>query len=103
MREQLEGIASAHVEIDHMVGLVEQDAGLGPCALLIPPIRELGSDHGIHVGADLRVTHHLYCIAGSFKRLLQIPVDHRLLPLRMDARTAVAATLFYGAVWRAAT
>jgi hypothetical protein len=76
MRQQFERIATAHIEIHHVVRLVEQDAGLGPCALFISPIGELGRDHGIYVGADLRVAHHFDCVAGSLKGLLQVPVGH---------------------------
>ena len=58
IREQLQGIRALDVLLDHVVRLVEQDAGVSPRALLVAPVRVLGRDDRIHVGADLRIAEH---------------------------------------------
>ena len=74
--KQLERVRALDEQIDHVVGLVEQHAGLAPGALLVAPVGELGRDHRIDVGADLRIAHHLDDVAGGLDRLFQILVSH---------------------------
>jgi hypothetical protein len=39
--EQVEGVGSRDGEVDHVIGQVEEHAGVLPCPLLITPVGEL--------------------------------------------------------------
>ena len=51
--DELQRIRTLDVDVDHVMGLVEQDAAIAPGALLVAPVRVFGRDDRIHVGADL--------------------------------------------------
>jgi hypothetical protein len=57
--DQLQRIGTFEIQVRHVVGLVEQCAGLAPRALLVAPVRELVRHHREGVRADLRVAQHL--------------------------------------------
>ena len=63
---------------------------------LVPILQQLGRDHRIDVGADLRIAHHLDRIAGGLNCLLEVPVTHgcSYLPTRLSAAQ-------YTVEWRA--
>ena len=63
MRQQLDRVRTFDEQVHHVVRLVEQDAGVAPGALLVAPVGELGCDHRIDVGADLRIAQHLDDVA----------------------------------------
>ena len=63
VREELQRVLAAHEQVDHVVRLVEQHAGLGPGALLVAPVGKFGRDDRVNVGADLRIAQHLDRIA----------------------------------------
>jgi hypothetical protein len=50
--QQFQRIRTLHVHVGHVIRLVKQNAGLLPCALLIPPIGVLARHYRIHVGSD---------------------------------------------------
>ncbi len=74
--EQFERVRSLDEQIHHVVGLVEQHAGLPPGFLFVAPIGEFRRDDGIDVGADLRIVQHRHWIAGSLQRFFQVFVGH---------------------------
>ncbi len=82
MRKQLESVRTFDEQIHHVVGLVEQNAGVAPGALLVAPVGEFGGDHRIDVGADLRIAQHVDGIADGLKFLFKVFVSHvaRYLP-----------------------
>jgi hypothetical protein len=51
--EQFEGVRTLHVEIGHVVRLVEKRTGFLPCTLFISPVRKLGPHHWKGVGSYL--------------------------------------------------
>jgi hypothetical protein len=53
--EGCRGVRAFDDELVHVVRLIEQHRGLAPCDLLVAPVRELRSNDGIDVHADLRV------------------------------------------------
>ena len=59
IRSQLDRIGPFHVHVGHVVGLVEKNAGLSPGALFIAPVRVFGGNHGIDVGAYLRIAQEV--------------------------------------------
>ncbi len=79
--EQREGVGSAHVELDHVVALVEQHRGLGPGALLVAPVRILGRHARIDVRADLLVAQEVDDAADRIQLLLKGLFTHGSLPL----------------------
>ena len=82
VRQQLQRIGAFDEQVHHVVRLIEQDAGLGPGALLVAPVGEFRSDDRIDVRADLRIAHHLDDAAtGGLDRLFQILVSHTDVPL----------------------
>ena len=50
VREQFQGVRSFHRQIGHVVGLVEEHAGLLPRLRLVPPVGEFRRHAGIDVG-----------------------------------------------------
>ncbi len=54
--EQFEGIGTLNIYIHHMVRLIVKNASLPPGQLFVTPICELGRDHGIDIGAYLRIS-----------------------------------------------
>ena len=77
MGEQLEGVGPLDEQIHHVVGLIEEHAGLPPGLLLVAPVGEFGRDHRIDVGSDLRIAQHRDWIAGGLQRFFQVLVGHR--------------------------
>ncbi len=63
VRQQLDGVRSLDEQVDHVVRLVEQDAGIPPGSLFVAPIGEFRRDNRIDIGADLRVAQHRYDVA----------------------------------------
>ncbi len=57
--QQLQGARAFHQQVGHMVGLVEQNAGLLPGDLLVTPVGVFGRNARIGVGAGLLVTQKL--------------------------------------------
>ena len=51
--DQLHGVGPRDEEVDHVMRLVVEDRRLAPGPLLAAPVRELGGDDRVHVGADL--------------------------------------------------
>jgi len=64
--EQPECVRTFDIEICHMKRLFEEDAGLPPGTLLIPPVGELGSSRK-GIGTYLRVTQHFDWAFGSLQ------------------------------------
>src|SRR5215213_722365 len=64
--EQPECVRTFDIEICHMKRLFEEDAGLPPGTLLIPPVGELGSSRE-GIGTYLRVTQHFDWAFGSLQ------------------------------------
>ncbi|MEI9886115.1 MAG: hypothetical protein WDN08_06365 [Rhizomicrobium sp.] len=77
--EQLERVGAFDEEVDHVVRLVEQHAGLAPGALLVAPVGELRRHHRIDIGAELRIAQHGDGIAGGLQRFFEILVRHDVL------------------------
>src|SRR5579863_1392596 len=59
IRSQLHRVGPFHVEVGHVVGLVEQNAAVAPRALFIPPVAVFGGNHRIDIRAYLRVTQQV--------------------------------------------
>ena len=57
--EHLERIGTLHIQIRHVVGLVEQRAGFAPGTLFVSPVGELVAHHGKGVRPDLRIAQQL--------------------------------------------
>src|SRR5215203_4275651 len=73
--EQPECIRTFDIEIRHMKRLLEENAGLPPGTLFIPPVRVLGGSRK-GVGTYLRVTQHFDRAFGSLQRVFQALVTH---------------------------
>ena len=76
IRDQLQRVRAFDEQIDHVVGLVEQHGGIAPGALLVAPVGELGGDHRVDIGADLRVAQVLNCVASGLQDAIQILMTH---------------------------
>src|SRR5688572_32189131 len=74
--EQLQRIRAAEIEVHHVVRLVEQHRRMLPGPLLGAPVGELGRDHRIDVGAELRVAQHLDDVALAGEQLFQVFGGH---------------------------
>jgi hypothetical protein len=64
------------VLLDHVMRLIEQDAGVSPRALFVAPVRVLGWDDGIHIRADLRIAEHGYRVPDDFQQIFQALTAH---------------------------
>ena len=63
MLQQLDRVLALDEQVDHVVRLVEQDAGVAPGALLVTPVAEFRSHNRVNIGADLRIAQHVDDIA----------------------------------------
>jgi hypothetical protein len=79
-RKHLERIGALDVDIRHVVGLVKENRGLAPSALLVAPIRIFGRDYRIDVRADLRIAQQRHRIPSGSKQILQTLLAHRNSP-----------------------
>jgi hypothetical protein len=68
MREQLQGVWALDELLDHMMRLVEQDAGISPRALLVAPVRIFGWDDGIHIAPTCELRSMLTGFPTVFSR-----------------------------------
>ena len=75
-REQRRRVRPLHRQIVHVVRLVEEDAGLLPRPLLVPPVRVLGRHPRKHVGAGRVVAQQLDRALGRVEQILQTPITH---------------------------
>src|SRR5579872_4599956 len=90
--KQLQRIGPSHIQIGHVVRLVEKRAGFLPGPLLIPPVAELGTYHRKGIRSDLRIPQHLDRIAGSLQQFLQITSTHRGWSLLLLAKLSGGGT-----------
>ena len=70
-------IRTFHEQVDHVVRLVEENGPVAPRALLVAPVRKLGRNDRIDIGADLRIAQHLDRVASRFQDLFKISRTHR--------------------------
>jgi hypothetical protein len=82
--DQVDRAGAAQHQVHHVVRLVVEHDGLAPGALLAAPVRELGRDDRVDVGADLRVAQQLDGAVGRVEDFLQVARCH---PLLRDVRT----------------
>src|SRR5215218_833789 len=73
--EQPECVRTFDIEIRHMKRLIEENAGLPPGTLLIPPVRELGGSRK-GIGTYLRVTQHFDWAFSSLQSFFQALMSH---------------------------
>ena len=71
--EELDRVRALDLEVQHVVRLVEERAGLAPRHLLVPPVRELGRHRRVDVRPDLRVPGHLDGAPDRLQLLLEAP------------------------------
>ena len=76
VRDELKGVRSFEVLLDHVVRLIEEHAGLAPGALLVAPVGVLGGHDGVDVRADLRIAQHVDGVAGRFQQVFQALLAH---------------------------
>src|SRR5262245_14918166 len=62
--EQLQRVRSLNVKVNHVMGLVEQNATLAPRGLLVAPVTVLRRDYGIDVCTYLRIPQHVDRVPG---------------------------------------
>ena len=74
----LHRLGAPEEQVHHVVGLVVERGRLAPGALLAAPVRELGRDDRVDVGAELRVAQELDRV-GRVEDLLQVRRGHVLL------------------------
>ena len=74
--EYLQRIGTLHIQIRHVVGLIEKRAGFPPGTLLISPVGELMLHHGKRVGSDLRIAQEFHGIPGGLYRVFQVSITH---------------------------
>jgi hypothetical protein len=79
--EQLERIPTAHIQVHHVVRLVEEHGAVLPRPLLAAPVAEFRRDHRVDVGAELRVAQHLHGVPGLRQDLFQIARRHYRSPI----------------------
>jgi hypothetical protein len=99
VRNQLDRARATHEQARHVVRLIEEDGRLAPGALLAAPVRELGGDDRIHVGADLGVPQKLDRVRCGVEDVLQVLCGHRGSPLAvtMYQDTGMGVTMSSGA------
>src|SRR5438552_1010935 len=83
--EEFQLIRACHRQISHVVGLVEQDAGLLPRLLLIPPVGEFRGYARVGIGPGLLVSEQSDNIAARAGRrpdqaLERVPWLHGFSP-----------------------
>ncbi len=71
IRDELQCILALDVHVRHVIGLVEEHAGLLPCTLLVAPVRVLGRNDRVHVGTGLGVAQQIDGIAGLLDQVFQ--------------------------------
>ncbi len=78
--EQPDRVRALDLQVEHVMGLVEERTRLLPRDLLVPPVRELAGHGGIDVRPDLRVARHLDGAADRLQFLFQVRVAHVVHP-----------------------
>jgi hypothetical protein len=74
--KHLEGVGALHVQVSHMVRLIEKRAGFPPGTLLISPVGELRLHHGKRVRPDLRIAQQLDGTPRGLYRVFQVSITH---------------------------
>src|SRR5690606_19933356 len=74
--EQLQRVRAFDVEVHHVMGLIEEHARLTPRALLVAPVRELGGNHRINIGTDLRIPKQINGIPYRLQQIFQASLAH---------------------------
>lgn len=67
--QELEGVGPFQDEVHHVIGKIEEDAGLLPRLLFVSPVAEFGRNSGVDIGSDLGVTQHLHDVRSGVEQL----------------------------------
>ena len=65
LRQQSQCVRTFNVKVRHVMGLIEERAGMTPCQLLVSPIGELRLDDRESVRPDFRITQQLDRASGA--------------------------------------